>query len=207
MVNTLTHVTRDEERDVELKPLQFFRLMRRIFGYARPHRRVVFLLGVITIVRSIQLPMLAQMLSSVINGPVAAGDFRGVLIGAGEFAALAAFTQIVFGFRVLYALDIGELVVRDIRNAIFEHLQGLTASFFNKMKVGRIISRMSSDLEAIRFGVQDVAFMTIVGAGQALLAAILMYRADRVLFCILVDGAADLDDEPALQPATAAGAA
>lgn len=147
MVNTLTHVTQDEERDVELKPLQFFLLMRRIFGYARPHRRVIILLGMITTVRAIQLPLLAHVLSSVINGPVARGDFSGVLLGAGTFAALAAFTQITFGYRVLYALDIGELVVRDMRNAIFVHLQGLTASFFNKMKVGRIISRMSSDLK------------------------------------------------------------
>jgi len=36
MVSALTHVTRDEERDVELKPLKFFGLMRRIFGYAPP---------------------------------------------------------------------------------------------------------------------------------------------------------------------------
>jgi ABC-type multidrug transport system fused ATPase/permease subunit len=186
MVNTLTHVTPDEERDVELKPLQFFRLMSRIFGYARPHKRVVALLGIITLVRSIQLPMLAHVLSVVINGPVARGDFRGVLLGAAGFGALAAFTQVTFSYRVLYALDLGELVVRDIRNAIFAHLQELTASFFNKMKVGRIISRMSSDLEAIRFGVQDVVFMTIVGGGQALFAAILMFRADAVLFCILL---------------------
>jgi len=186
MVSALTHVTRDEERDVELKPLKFFGLMRRIFGYARPHRRIVLLLGIITAVRSIQLPMLAHVLSSVINGPVARGDFRGVLLGAGGFAALAAFTQITFGFRVVYALDIGELVVRDMRNAIFVHLQGQTAAFFNKMKVGRIISRLSSDLEAIRFGVQDVVFITIVGGGQALFAAILMFRADAVLFCILI---------------------
>src|ERR1700722_2719824 len=45
MLNSLTHVTRDEDRDVELRPLQFFRLMRRIFGYAWPHRRIVLLLG------------------------------------------------------------------------------------------------------------------------------------------------------------------
>jgi len=186
MATALTHVTREEERDVELKPLQFFKLMGRIFGYARPHRRLILLLAIITTARSIQLPMLAHVLSSVINGPVARGDFHGVLLGAGAFAALSAFTQLTFGFRVMYALDIGELVVRDIRNAIFVHLQQLTASFFNQMKVGRIISRMSSDLEAIRFGVQDVVFMSIVGAGQALLAAILMFRADHVLFCILL---------------------
>jgi ATP-binding cassette subfamily B protein len=186
MVNALTHVTPDEERDVELEPLQFFRLMRRIFGYARPHRRIIVLLGILTTIRSIQIPLLAHVLSSVINGPIARGDIRGVALGAGAFAALAAFTQATFGYRVLYALDLGELVVRDMRNAIFAHLQDLTASFFNKMKVGRIISRMSSDLEAIRFGVQDVVFMTIVGAGQALFAAILMFRADPVLFCLLL---------------------
>jgi len=186
MKHALTHVSRDEERDVELKPLQFFRLMRRIFGYAKPHRRVVTLLCIITTVRAIQLPLVAHMLGVVINGPIAHGDIRGVLWGSAEFAALAAFTQITFSYRVLYALELGELVVRDMRNAIFSHLQELTASFFNKMKVGRIISRMSSDLEAIRFGVQDVVFMTIVGAGQAVFAAILMFHADPVLFCLLL---------------------
>ncbi len=186
MVNSLTHVTRDEERDVELRPLQFFSLMRRIFGYARPHRRVIILLGILTTLRSIQLPLLAHILSSVINGPIARGDFHGVVIGAVVFAALAAFTQITFGYRVVYALDLGELVVRDMRNAIFIHLQEMTASFFNKMKVGRIISRMTSDLEAIRLGVQDIVFMTIVGGGQAIFAAILMFRADAVLFCLLM---------------------
>ena len=186
MKNSFIHVTRDEERDVELKPLQFFRLMRRIFGYAKPHRGVVIVLCVITAVRAIQLPLIAHMLSTVIDGPITHGDFRGVLWGAAEFAALCAFTQATFAFRVFYALDLGELVVRDMRNAIFVHLQELTASFFNKMKVGRIISRMSSDLEAIRFGVQDVVFMTIVGAGQAVFASILMFRSDRVLFCLLV---------------------
>ena len=186
MLNALTHVSRDEERDVELRPLQFFALMRRIFGYARPHRRVIFILIVLTVTRSIQLPLLAHLLSSVINGPIARGDFHGVALGAGAFAALAAFTQITFGYRVLYALELGELVVRDMRNAIFIHLQELTASFFNKMKVGRIISRMSSDLEAIRLGVQDIVFMSIVGIGQALFASILMFRADRVLFCIIL---------------------
>ncbi len=171
---------------MELKPLQFFALMRRSFAYTWPHRKLLFLLLMTTTARSIQLPLLAHVLSSVIDGPVVRGDLHGVLLGAGAFAALAAFTQFTFGYRVLYALELGELVVRDLRNAVFTHLQELTASFFNKMKVGRIISRMSSDLEAIRFGVQDVVFVTLVQGGQAIFAAILMARADFVLLCILL---------------------
>jgi ATP-binding cassette subfamily B protein len=186
MLNALTHVTREEERDVELRPLQFFGIMRRIFGYAAPHRRIVIILCMLTAVRSVQLPMLAHLLSATINGAIAHGDFHGVIIGAAAFAGLAAFTQFTFGYRVFFALEIGELVVRDMRNAMFAHLQDLTAGFFNKMKVGRIISRMSSDLEAIRLGVQDIVFMSIVGIGQAGFAAILMFRADRVLFFLIV---------------------
>ena len=186
MVGALTHVTRDEERDVELRPMQFYRIMRRIFAYAWPHKRVIITLACITAVRSLQLPLLAHVLSATINGAISHGSFHGALVGAAIFAALAAFTQITFGYRVLYALELGELVVRDMRNAIFAHLQELTASFFNKMKVGRIISRMSSDLEAIRMGVQDIVFLTIVGVGQALFASILMFRADAVLFCLII---------------------
>ncbi len=185
MLPALTHVTRDEDRDVELRPLQFFRLMRRIFAFARPHRRIVILLCILTTLRSIQLPLVAHLLSAVIKGPITAGNLRGIAIGTIIFAVVALITQVTLGFRVLYALELGELVVRDIRNAIFAHLQTLTASFFNNMKVGRIISRMSSDLEAIRLGVQDIVFITIVGAGQAFVAAILMFRADHVIFCIL----------------------
>ena len=131
MLNALTHVTRDEERDIELQPMQFFGLMRRIAGYAWPHRRVIVILCILTTTRSIQLPLVAHVLGAVISGPIAHGNYRGVLLGAGTFAALAAFTQITFGYRVLYALELGELVVRDMRNAIFGHVQGLTASFFN----------------------------------------------------------------------------
>jgi len=185
-MTALTHVTRDEEHDVELRPMQFFHLMRRIFSYAWPHRRIVVLLGIITAVRAIQLPLVAHVLSSVINGAIAHGDFHGVIVGAATFTAVAAFTQATFGYRVFYALELGELVVRDMRNAIFAHLQDLTASFFNRMKVGRIISRMSSDLEAIRLGVQDIVFMSIVGIGQAIFASILMFRADPVLFCLIL---------------------
>jgi len=186
MLNALTHVTRDEERDIELQPMQFFGLMRRIAGYAWPHRRVIVILCILTTTRSIQLPLVAHVLGAVISGPIAHGNYRGVLLGAGTFAALAAFTQITFGYRVLYALELGELVVRDMRNAIFGHVQGLTASFFNRMKVGRIISRISSDLEAIRLGVQDIVFMSIVGIGQIIFASILMFHADPVLFCIIL---------------------
>ena len=171
MVSALTHVTRDVERDVELRPMQFYRLMRRIFAYAWPHKRLIILLTIITAMRSVQLPLLAHLLSTVIDGAIAHGNFHGAMVGAAWFAGVALFTQITFGYRVALRFAVGR--VRRARHAQRDssrYLQDLTAAFFNKMKVGRIISRMNSDLEAIRVGVQDIVFITIVGIGQAIFA-------------------------------------
>jgi ATP-binding cassette subfamily B protein len=183
---SLTVVQRDDERDVELRPMQFFRLFARVFGYTRAHRRTRNWLIALVVLRSIQLPLLAWAIGAVINGPVSRRDVAGLVLGTAGFLALAAFTQFVFMYRVKLALELGEAVICDLRNDLFAHLQRLTASFFNRMKVGRIISRFASDLEAIRLGVQDIVFISVVQIGQMLVCAVFMFAYDRVLFALTV---------------------
>jgi ATP-binding cassette subfamily B protein len=59
-------------------------------------------------------------------------------------------------------------------------------SFYNQTKIGRIISRVTSDCEALRVGVQDVLFVSLVGVGQMLTAAALMLYYDWALFSVVV---------------------
>mgnify|MGYP003340355401 CR=1 FL=1 len=80
--------------------------------------------------------------------------------------AIAALTQVTFHFRYRFALEIGEAVIHDLRQEIFSHLQRMPMSFFQRTKTGRLISRMTSDCEAMRVGVQDVLFVGIVGLGR-----------------------------------------
>ena len=109
----------------------------------------------------------------------------GALWGAGAYFALAAFTQVSFHFRQRLALELGEAVVHDLRKQIFQHLQDMPMSFFNRTKLGRIISRMTSDAEAMRVGVQDVLFVGLVGLGQMTIAAACMLYYDWVLFSLV----------------------
>lgn len=182
----ITIVQRDEERDVELKPMQFFQLLARVFTYTRRHARTRNWLFVLVILRSIQLPVLAWAIGAIISGPVSKHDVRGLMLGTLGFLGLAASTQLAFVFRIKLALDLGELVISDMRNDLFVHLQRLTASFYNKMKVGRIISRMASDVEAIRLGVQDIVFISIVQLGQMVVCAVFMLWYDWVLFSVML---------------------
>jgi ATP-binding cassette subfamily B protein len=180
----LTHAEPIDQQ-AEMRPLEFG-LIRRVFTYMRPHRATRNWLLLAVLVRSIQIPALAALLSAVINGPLVNRDTRGTIIGAIAFLILAAFTQITLHYRSKLALELGEAVVHDLRRDVFAHLQSMTTSFYHKTPVGRIISRLTSDIEVIRALVQDVLFVSLVGLGQMLFAAAFMFWYDRVLFLMVL---------------------
>lgn len=175
----------EDDREPDTHPLEF-RLIRRLFAYTRRHARRRNLLFLLTVVRSIQLPLIAFSLAWVIRGPVAASDWPGVWHGVLAFAGIAVLTDIVFHFRQRYALELGEAVVFDLRRDVFAHLQRMPMSFYNRTKLGRIISRLTSDIESVRLGVQDVFFVSVVQVGQMLVAAALMLYLDWGLFLVIL---------------------
>ena len=183
---TITHLHRppDDEEDVYQRPLEFG-LIWRLFGYTRPYAFKRNALVALVVLRSIQLPTLAWMIGEIINGPISRHDAQGTMWGAAAFAAWAAVTQFCFHYRQRLALELGESVVQDLRRDIFSHLLRMPMSFFNRSKIGRIISRFTSDAEAVRVGVQDVLFITAVQGGQMIVCAALMAWYDWPLFLVV----------------------
>jgi ATP-binding cassette subfamily B protein len=181
----LTKLARHDEDHVDSRPLDF-RLITRLMGYMRPYARRRNWLIVAVVLRAIQLPALSWILAAVINGPIQQGNVNGVIWGAALFAVVALFTQVTMHFRQRYALELGEAVVFDLRNALFAHLQRMPMSYFHKTKVGRIISRMVSDIEDVRVGVQEVLFVSLVAVGQMAVAAAIMLWLDPVLFLLVL---------------------
>lgn len=182
---SITHYQRDLDVEDDRRPLEF-RLIRRLFSQTRPYAWKRNLLIVLTFIRSIQLPLLAWSIGAIISGPINRGDPSALTWGVLGFAGLALSADIIFHFRQRYSLELGEAVVRDLRNQVFLHLQRMPMSFFNRMKLGRIISRMISDIESVRVGVQDVFFVSIVQIGQMVISAALMLYIDPLLFSIIL---------------------
>ena len=177
------HIEREEE--ATQRPLDF-RLISRILSYTRPYPRLRFWLFVTVILRSLQLPALTWSIAAVINGPISRGDYQGIAWGAFGFFLLAVSTQVVMHYRQRLALELGEFVVTDLRNALFAHIQQMPMRWFHKTKVGRVISRMTSDIEDVRIGVQEVLFVSLVQFGQMGIAATAMIWYDWSLFLIVL---------------------
>ncbi len=91
-----------------------------------------------------------------------------------------------FHFRQRFALELGEAVVHDMRSDLFRKLMTMPMSFFNQTKFGRIISRMTSDIDSVRAGAQDVAFVLVVQGLQMTISAALMAWYDWKLFSLMV---------------------
>ena len=123
--------------------------MRRLLRYARPYRALVIGSLVLLIADgALQLvgPALTQR---VIDIAIPRGDTRLAVTSALLFAATLVF-QFVFtyGETMLTSL-LGQRVMRDLRIEIFAHLQRLSIGFFDRNPVGRLVTRVTSDVESL----------------------------------------------------------
>jgi len=169
----------------EQRPLDMG-IIRRLFACMRPHASLRNALFLLVVVRAFQLPIVTWATARVVSGPIAHRDVSGTVLGVSGFLALAALTELCFVYRMRFALRLGELVVHDLRNQIYAHLLRMPMSFFSRTPVGRLIGRVTSDLDVVRVGVQDVAFVSTVSAGNMVVSSALMAYYDWKLFLIVL---------------------
>ncbi|RMF73406.1 MAG: ABC transporter ATP-binding protein, partial [Acidobacteria bacterium] len=125
------------------------RLLWRLWSWVRPHRALVAASFVLLV--GVSAAQIAQpwLLKRAIDEGIARGDTGALLVPAGLFL-LALVAEFVLRYLQLYALEAtGQNVILDLRVAVFSHLQHLSASFFDRNPVGRLMTRVTSDIEAL----------------------------------------------------------
>lgn len=144
--------------------------LRRILSLTRPHIKwVIGFLAAIAAVSTMD-SLFTYLSKLIIDQGILAQDkpmlYRLLGIYGGVSLLQAAG---VFGFIYLAGV-LGERVRYDLRQKMFNHLQGLSLSYFSRTPVGWIMSRVTSDSERVAdlvtWGMLDVtwAFMNIITA-------------------------------------------
>jgi ATP-binding cassette subfamily B protein len=125
------------------------RLMRRLLAYLRPYRPKVAL-AVAMLVAASGLALVGPWLTKeAIDSAIPAGDYRQLaLLGSLLVASLALAGALEYG-RTILTTWIGQNVMLDLRAEIFRKLQGLSLSFFDRNPVGRLMTRVTSDVEVL----------------------------------------------------------
>lgn len=122
-------------------------LMRRFIKYLAPYKWLA-VLSLLFILAEVGMSLTRPIiLGRAIDGPVAAHDKIGLihysLIFLGSILILG-----IFEFANLYTTNLlGQNIMRDLRVKVFSHLQRLPLSFYDKNPVGRLIVRVTNDVE------------------------------------------------------------
>lgn len=125
------------------------RLMRRLLAFASPYRSLAFVALVFLLIEgALQLvgPFLTQR---VIDVAIPRHDYGTIRLAALLYAlSLIAEFSASYGETWFTAL-LGQNVMRDLRLRLFGHLQRLPIAFFDRNPVGRLITRVTSDVETL----------------------------------------------------------
>ncbi|HSD30243.1 MAG TPA: ABC transporter ATP-binding protein [Vicinamibacteria bacterium] len=126
-----------------------WRLLRRLLGYLRPHLAAVAgALALIVALAGIDLvgPYLTKV---AIDRYIARGDASGLARVAGLYL-LALGAALVVRFLQNYIMQMtGQRIMQDMRREIFAHLQRLHVGYFDRNPVGRLMTRVTTDVDAV----------------------------------------------------------
>jgi len=164
-------------------------LMRRLMGYLRPYWPYV-LVAFAAIVGG-SLLQLAQpyLMKLAIDKYIAAGDlegmnriallFLGVLVGSFVLEYIQTFVLQMIGQRIMY----------DLRMQIYGHLQRLDVAFYDRNPVGRLMTRVTTDVDALNdlftSGVVSVFGDIFTLAGIMIVLVSMNWRLALVAFSVL----------------------
>jgi ATP-binding cassette subfamily B protein len=142
-------MTAHDDRDEVLGRAYDARLVRRLAGYVRPYTGLVA--ATMLALFAAAAVQLAQpwIVRDVIDEFVVKRRTDGLWLPVGLFLA-TVLLDFVLGFVQLYLLErTGQHVVYDLRTEVFAHLQRLPSAFFDRTPVGRLMTRVTTDVEAI----------------------------------------------------------
>jgi len=154
------------------------RLIRRLWDYIRPYQRDFWL--AMWCLPATSLFVLAQpyVLKITIDRYVVRGDASGIPM-MGLLYALAVLGEFTFFYLQYYfTMLVAQKSIADLRVDIFAHVQRLEAAYFDRNPVGRLVTRMTTDIDVINEMFAAGAITILMDAATLLGIAAIMLSID-----------------------------
>ncbi len=173
------------------------RLVRRLWRYVRPYRLLFFgalALALATVGADLIGPFITQLAIDRYIAPVHT-SLSLIARANGIFGmALLYLLALCLGFSLRYLQNfmlnvLGQRVMYDLRSQMFEHLQALSLSFFDHNPVGRLMTRITNDVDALNdfftSGAVSLLGDTFTLAGIVIILLVDNWRLALVVFVVI----------------------
>ncbi len=164
-------------------------LMGRLFGYILPYKTKLIASVIMMSIASILSVAGPWIIGRAIDDGIRTGSLSVLQTWTIIFAIVALLEWVTNRSRIVLMAYVGTRVVADLRSALFRHLHRLSLAFHNNYSVGRLMSRLLSDVgvlqDFVTWSITGMArsFFVLLGIVIAMLA--LNWRLALITFAVL----------------------
>ena len=150
-------------------------LLKRLVVYLRPHKWRVILAITMAIVSAFVGALLPKLSQVAIDDYMLKGDMPGLLkIIAAMVGLMIATSLLQYGLTYLMQY-VGQQTIHAVRTKLFKHLQNLSMRFYDTNPVGKLVTRVTSDVEVLNEFFSSGLVMIVANVFTIISIVILMF--------------------------------
>ncbi|MFM9105418.1 MAG: ABC transporter ATP-binding protein, partial [Chloroflexota bacterium] len=149
--------------------------VRRVAGFFRPYLPSVALTVAAILVVAVVGLVNPILLKLIIDDAIPRRDLGELYLYVGLMVALPILTGLIGVGQTWLNTVIGQNVMRDLRNALYGHLQKMPLRFFTSTRTGEIQARLSSDVAGVQQVVTDTATSIVSNLATAISTIVAMW--------------------------------
>lgn len=139
-----------------------FSLFKRLFSFAKPYRKLLFVAVSATILLAALSPSRPYIIGQIISRYLLRDkDPNMLLLGSVLVLVMLLLEAILQVLGTYFSNLLAQSVIRDLRQKVIQHFMRLRIAYFDKNPVGAMVTRVVSDMEAITevfsSGIMDIA--------------------------------------------------
>ncbi|HVY32617.1 MAG TPA: ABC transporter ATP-binding protein [Polyangiaceae bacterium] len=126
-----------------------FQLFKKMWPFVRPHQKLLWLSLAVILFTSAGALVRPLIMRHAMDAGVVAGNARELMKGGILLASVLVIEQ-VLGFAQMYAMQVaGARAMSDLRGHVFRFLHRQRLGFFDRQLVGKLVSRVTNDVDAM----------------------------------------------------------
>lgn len=142
-MQSFTETYEDGAKDFDIK------IVRRLLTFLKPYKKYIVFAMMLTLITSFITPLRPYLTKIAIDDYIVASDWNGLL-----YITILLFGLMIFSgllrFGLAYLMEwVGQKVLYDLRMKVFNHIQDLSFTFYDKTPVGTLVTRVTNDIEAL----------------------------------------------------------
>ncbi len=125
------------------------KLMKRLLAFVKPYKKYVILAILLNLVVAGLGPLRPYLMKIAVDDYIVNKNYDG-LFNISLILVAALFFQAVIQYALTYFTQLmGQKIIFDLRVKIFKHVQKLSLKYFDKTPIGRLVTRVTNDVESL----------------------------------------------------------